>query len=413
MMVMKRYNYRIYPKQEQKEFFLQTFGCSRFIFNTCLSYSKYCYENGGKTPSSFDLCKLASKAKRYEEFSFLKLVDKWALQNAARDVSLALERFFKKKANYPNFKSKNIHRQTYRTTNSNNSIRVENRHIRLPKVGFVRFRGKMRPFNRILGATVIHNCDDTWEISLCVETEEYKTEHGSGAIGIDLGLSEFAIIANGIDYKHIDNHKYLRKYEKKLAKAQRKLSKMKKHSRNWDKQRIKVAKIHALVKNTRKDFLHQLSRDLISENQTIKVETLRVKNLVKNHKLAKSINDASWGSFISMLEYKGKETGCEVIKVSPYFPSSQMCHNCGYINKATKDLRVRHVICPSCGAEYDRDKNAALNILRSESVTNEQAVGRTVFACGEDVRPVDAFQHQMANPAEAGTPSIARESHTL
>ena len=408
----RRHSYRIYPTEEQNMLLRETIGSARLIYNESLSFAKTLYENGQDYPKYKGFSKHITEMKALDEYAFLKRVDKWALQNAAKDLDTAFENFFSKRAGYPIFKSKHSHRQSYRSTNSGNSIRVEDKTIRLPKVGKIRFRGKMRPFERILNATVTLNPNNTWEISICIETNNIKRAHGDKTIGIDMGIHDFAVVTDGFSFEHYKDPKALRGAERLLIKRQKRLSRMKKGSSNRNKERIKLAKLHKHISAIRKDYLDKLSRKLVEESQTISIETLSPKNMVKNHHLAKHIADASWGMFFHMLEYKARDAGVNLQRVPKFYASSQECHVCGYINKVTKDLKVRHVICPICGAEYDRDENASLNILRAGSIASAQAAGHAVCACGGNVSPKLAMQVE-AVLGEAGTPSIARESHEL
>ena len=354
---MKRiaYKYRIYPNSEQKIFFAKCFGCVRFFYNKSLSDMNEIYKSTGKfkniTPASYK-----------EDYSFLKEVDSFALANAQLNRNIAFKSFFSHKTGFPKFKSKR-NNQSYTTNMVNGNIKISdnNRFISIPKCQRIRIK-MHRTFDGIIKSiTVSRTTDNKYYMSLLVESEIKPLNESNRTIGLDLGIKDLIVDSNGHKYK---NHKYLTKSQNKLAKEQRKLSKMVKGSHNRNKQRIKVARLHKHIQNQRNDYLHKLSKKIIDENQIICIEDLKVKDMEQNNKLARNITDASWSRLVSMLIYKANWYGRKVIKIPFTYPSSQLCSICSYKNSITKSLNIRKWTCPKCGTIHDRDINAAKNILR-------------------------------------------------
>ena len=354
--MLKAYKYRIYPDAEQMQFFAKCFGCVRFVYNRMLSDRIEHYNLTGKSLNN-------TPAQYKSEFTWLKEVDSLALANAQMNLNTAYRNFFRDKSNgFPKFKSKKNNNFSYTTNNQKGTVYVENGYIKLPKLKSpVKIR-QHRSFEGVIKSCTISKAPSgKYHISILVETEIQKLPASDMRVGIDVGIKDFAVLSNGEAYK---NPKHLRKSEKRLAKLQRDLSRKQIGSSNRNKARIKVAKLHEKIANQRMDFLHKKSTEIIRKNQAIVIEDLKVKNLMKNHNLAKSIAEVSWSRFREMLDYKSRWYGMELIIAPPDYPSSQLCSDCGNRSSQTKDLACRVYICPECGLEIDRDYNASLNLLK-------------------------------------------------
>lgn len=356
----KAFKYRIYLNKKQQELIQKTFGCVRFVYNYYLNKRIKLYENE-KTTFTYHMCSkdLTSLKKQYE---WLKEPDKDSLQKSLKDLDMAYQKFLKEHSGYPKFKSKKNSYKSYRTSCTNNNIRFENKHIKLPKLGFVKVRDKQIPQGRILNATISQEPNGHYYCSLCctdVEFEPYPKTNKN--IGIDLGLTDFAILSDGMK---IGNPQFYEQSEKKLAKLHRELSRKTIGSSRWKKARIKIAKLQKHIANQKNNFLQKLTTKIVSNYDVIAIEDLDVKTMKETGSKIrnKHVGEVSWSKFRRILTYKSQWYGKKLSIIDRYYPSSQICNICGY-RDGKKSEDIRNWVCPNCHSELDRDVNAAINIL--------------------------------------------------
>ena len=366
--IKKSYKFRIYPTLEQISFFAKSFGCVRKVHNLMLDDRKKAYEEYKSTGIK---TKYPTSAKYKEKYSYLKEVDSLALANAQLNLEKAFKNFLRNKEfGYPKYKCKSNPVQSY-TTNNQDTIYLDNGYIKLPKLKtLVKIKAHREIKGRIKSVTISKNSINHYFASILCEEEIEEFAKSNKNIGIDLGIKEFATMS---DYTKVENLKLAKEYEKKLKREQRKLSrrcrlaknsnKKLSDSKNYQKQKKVVAKIHNKIRNKRKDFINKLSTKIINNHDIICIEDLNIKGMLKNHKLAKSISDVSWSEFVRQLEYKANWYGRKIVKVPIFYPSSKTCSCCGNI-KETLKLSERIYHCECCGLEIDRDYNASINILR-------------------------------------------------
>ena len=377
--MLKAVKVRIYPNDEQSVALAKHFGCTRWLWNHCLSVMTETYKTTGKGISALTMKKQIPALKA--EYEWLKECYSQCLQQSVLNLSQAFQNFFEGRAKYPNFKSK-YRRQSVQFPQN----------VKVISESAIKFPGLLgtvaakihRPIEgQLKTVTVSKMPDGKYFASLLVEdgTEKPASSSDGKAIGIDLGLTDFAITSDGSKFA---NPRHLKKHERNLKRKQHKLSRKKKGSQNRNKARIKVAKVHSKIARVREDFHHKLSRKIVNENQVIVVEDLAVKNMVKNHNLAKAISDVGWGRFCTMLKYKAEFEGKAYLEVGRFFPSSHLCSNT-LLPLEKMDLSIRSFVCPHCSESHDRDINAAINI-RNEGL-RILASGSGASALGRDVRP--------------------------
>ena len=379
--ILKAYKVRLYPTIDQQVFFAKSFGCVRFIWNKMLSDKIEHYKETKTTLKNYP-------AQYKKEFEWLQEVDSLALSKVERHLQKAYQSFFKNGTGFPKFKKKG-QRDSYTTNNQKGTVAITNNTVKLPKIGHIKAKLPNRMNGLIKSATITKTATGQYYASVLVETIVDELPNTQSNIGIDLGLTDFIVLSDG---SKVANPKFLSKLQHKLAREQKILAKRRavakvanrklSDSRNYQKQKFKVAKVYEQITNSRTDFLHKLSFNLIKNHDVIAIEDLNVKGMVKNHKLAKAISDSSWSTFTTMLAYKAEWYGKTLVKIDRWYPSSKTCSGCNHLlTKAELPLSLRSWDCPSCLQTNDRDINASINILNEGlKLATLKTVGATELA---------------------------------
>lgn len=384
--IYKSYKFRLLPKEDQIPMLEKHFGCSRFIYNYFLKEKQEHYLKNKETLNYNNCSSILTALKKNEEFKWLNEVNSQSLQASLKNLESAYGNFFKKKSKFPRFKSKK-NKNSFHVPQFVDVIGSE---IRIPK--FIKTNKlqfiKHRPIKgKICAATISKNPSGKYYVSILTEQVNKEDQSKTGSsIGIDIGIKDFIITSDGNKFP---NYRFKKQYQRKLTKLQKHFARKQKGSNRKEKLRIKIAKLHEKITNSREDMQHKLSSSLLNKYDVICLETLAVKNMMQNHKLAYAIGDAAWYSFISKLQYKAQWRGKRIVQIEQFYPSSKTCNECGHINQGLK-LNQRSWICPKCRSILDRDINAAINILnRGLTIVNQSSSGTDDYRHGTKIRPIN------------------------
>ena len=354
--IKKSFKYRIYPTKDQEVLLAKHFGSKRFVWNYFLNERKNAYLENNTSLNYYDNASSLTKLKKQDEYSWLKETNSQSIQASLRDLEVAYNRFFSKQGKFPRFKSKKD-KQSFRIPQS---TKYEDGQLSIPKFKKpIKVREDRLLEGTILFSTISKNPSGKYFVSITCETEHNPYKKNKNKVGVDLGIKNLAICSDGKTYENI---KTTKKYAKKLSYEQKQLSKKQKGSNSRNRQRIKVARVHERITNSRTNHIHKITTQIVRDNQTICVEDLSVINMMKNHNLAKSISDCSWSEFLRQLKYKSEWNERNLIQIDKFFPSSKTCNKCKFVNQALT-LKDREWICPACDTKLDRDINASENIL--------------------------------------------------
>jgi putative transposase len=376
--MLKSYKYKLKPSKEQIVLLNKHFGSMRYVYNYFLNERKKEYETNKQSLNYYDNAKTLTELKNQEEYSWLNEVNSQSLQDTLKNLEAAYNGFFKKRTGFPKFKSKH----TKNSFKVPQFVKLEKGKLRIPKFKEPIDLILSRSFTGIIKQCTISRAPtNEYFVSILVETTHTTLPKTGKSIGIDLGLKDFVITSEGFKYK---NNRYTKKYQTLLKKNQQHLSRKTFGSHRYENQRLKVAKLHKKITNSRLDNLHKVSTELIRKYDTIILEDLNIKGMIKNHKLSKHISDASWSKFIELLSYKAGWNDKQIVKIDRFFPSSKTCNCCGYVNQ-NLDLSVREWTCPSCHTKLDRDLNASVNILNEGY--KQISSGTDDYRRGDEIRP--------------------------
>jgi putative transposase len=360
----KAYKFRLFPNKEQEIYFSKCFGCVRFIYNQLLANRKEIYDQYKDNKEELKLHKPKTYSQLKKEYEWLYEIDNLALANAQMNLQTSYNNFFRDiKVGFPKFKSKHKDRNSYTTNNQNGSIRIENKHIKLPKIGFVKVKQhrQITDSQKIKSCTISKSPSGKYYVSILVEYEEVVPEitiNPDNVIGLDMDMKNLFTDSQG---NRAEYPRYYRQMQNKLAREQRRLSKCVRGSNNYRRQKLIVAKLHEKVANQRKDFLHKLSNQIANDYDGVCIENLNMKAMSQCLHLGKSVSDNGWGMFTAFLVYKLADKGKSIVKIDKWYPSSKMCNVCGTLND-NLTLSDREWTCDGCNTHHDRDWNAAINI---------------------------------------------------
>jgi len=354
--IKKTFKYRIYPTKGQKTLLAKHFGAKRFVWNYFLNERKNAYLENNTSLNYYDNASSLTKLKKQDEYEWLKEINSQSVQASLRDLEVAYTRFFSKQGQFPRFKSKRD-KQSFRIPQS---TKYEDGQLNIPKFKeSIKVREDRELKGKILFSTISKSPSGKYFVAITCETESKPYKKNKNKVGVDLGIKDLAICSDGKTYENI---KTTKKYAKKLSYEQKQLSKKQKGSNSRNRQRIKVARVHEKITNSRLNHIHNITTQIVRDNQTICVENLSVANMMKNHNLAKSISDCSWSEFLRQLKYKSEWNERNLIQIDKFFPSSKTCNKCKFVNQDLQ-LKNREWVCPVCETKLDRDLNASKNIL--------------------------------------------------